>query len=121
MDSKTKAGIISVVLAVIGLGAGGAVYNFDFSSNSSNNETITDNSVTSGDVINNYITETIIEQAVDNEAIYEIGEEIALDLICEGESVPDGFIEQCIDYWCEYEADYEACVDEEWTWYESLP
>ena len=116
MDGKTKAGIISVVLAIIGLGAGGAVYNLDFSSDSSQSNT--DNSVTSGDVINNYITEKVTEQVLNNEQLYDIGSEIALDIICENDSVPDGFLDQCIDYWCEYEPDYNSCVaEEEEYWY----
>jgi len=112
MDGKTKAGIISVVLAVIGLGAGGAAYTFDFDFSNNSSQSNTDNSVSSGDTITNYIT----EQAVDNEVIYGIGEEIALDLICEGDVVPDGFVSQCAEYWCWGETNYDECVEEETQW-----
>jgi len=63
MNSKAK---VSIILAVIGLlGGGGALIAVDMSTN-----------------ISTIIGDTIINEAMDNEQLREIGTDIAINLIC---------------------------------------
>lgn len=106
---------VTIILAVIGLigAAAGGSYALDFSSTTTGN-TSTDNSVTSGDVINNYITETIQQN---EEELWDIGRSVALDVLCDAEPLPEEYIEQCVEYWCSGEDDYYWCIEREYDYY----
>lgn len=76
--SKTKVviALIGLLTAIIG---GGAAISFDFSSNSETN--------IGGD--------TIFNNLVDLDVIRDIGEDIAYDVVCGVEPIPDNYISLC--------------------------